>query len=528
MADSKSQGTKSDLRLAELIAALSLACDLANAFPLEKALRNCLLAVSVAREMGIEGPQLSDVYYVGLLRSIGCTSFAHEESALAGDDIDFRNTFAAVDFSRPPEVIGRVVSRLGKGTGPARRMKAVSSVMRQMKGFGPSMASANCEAGAILAQRLEMSPGVSEGLKQIYERWDGKGIPKGLSGDEVAVTALLANFAHVVTVRHERGGMEATREMVRRRSGGEFSPEIVEAFLEKAPEFLSVIEAESVWDATLDAEPERRPWLPESRLGKVARGFAQFVDLKSPFTLEHSSGVAELAERAGRSLGLTDKEATGLKIAALLHDLGRVSVSNQIWEKPGSLTPSEWERVRLHAYYSERVLSQSVLLPYARLAGMHHERLDESGYHRGLPAALLPTPARILAAADVYHAMIEDRPHRSALAPDAAAKELEAEVDAGRLDREAVGAVLEAAGHHARGGARTSWLAGLTGREVQVLRLLATGKPNKEIASALFISDHTVHHHVLHIYQKIGLSTRAGAALFAMENDLLRGGVGED
>lgn len=526
--DLKREGTKSDLRLAELIAALSLATDLANAFPMEKALRNCLLAVSVAREMGVDGPQLSDVYYVGLLRSIGCTSFAHEESALAGDDINFRNTFAAVDFSRPPEIIGRVATRLGKGTGPARRMKTVSSVMRQMKGFGPSMASANCEAGAVLAQHLGMSPDVSEGLNQIYERWDGKGIPKGLSGDEVTITALLANFAHVVTVRHERGGLEATCELVRRRSGGEFSPEIVEAFLRRAPDFLSVIEAESVWDLTLDAEPERRPWLPESRLGEVARAFAHFVDLKSPFTLEHSSGVAELAERAGSFLGMTDQEVKALAIAALLHDLGRVSVSNLIWEKAGPLTPSEWERVRLHAYYSERVLSQSVLLPYARLAGMHHERLDESGYHRGVPAALLPTPARILAAADVYHAMIEDRPHRAARAPDAAAKELEAEASAGRLDREAVGAVLEAAGHRFRGGARTSWPAGLTGREVEVLRLLARGKPNKEIASALFISDHTVHHHVLHIYQKIGRSTRAGAALFAMENGLLRGEVGED
>lgn len=520
--------TTKDLRLAELLAALSLACDLANAFPMEKALRNCLLAVSVGRQMGIEGSELSDIYYVGLLRSIGCTSYAHEESVLAGDDISFRNTFAAVDFTHPPEVVSAMFTRLGKGTGPIRRAKAVSSVMRQMKGFGPAMAAANCEAGARLAQRLGMSDAVSEGLNQIYERWDGKGIPRGISGDEVSITALFGNFAHVVTVFHQRGRREATCQMVKRRRGGEFPPAMVDAFLENSDDLLSAIEAESVWDTTLEAEPEPRRLMPEPRLEDLARAFAHFVDLKSPFTLEHSTGVAELARQASERLGLTSIEKKAVTIAALLHDLGRVSVSNSIWEKPGTLTPSEWERVRLHAYYSERILSHSTLLPYGRIAGMHHERLDESGYHRGVPAALLPAPARILAAADAYHAMIEDRPHREALSPDEAAKELQAEAAEGRLDREAVAAVLATSGHGMPARARTQWPAGLTGREVEVLRLLAKGRSNKQIASELVISDHTVHHHVLHIYQKARVTTRAGAALFAMENDLLRGEVGQD
>jgi HD-GYP domain-containing protein (c-di-GMP phosphodiesterase class II) len=510
-----------DLRLAELIASLSLACDLANAFPIEKALRNCLLAVEIAREMGIEGQDLSDAYYVGMLRSIGCTSFAHEESLLVGDDVAFRNTFAGVDFSRPPEVIGRAVGRLGKGRGPLGRARAVGNFMRQGQKFGAAMAAANCEAGARLAQRLGMSPGVARGLNEIYERWDGKGVPNGIGGEAVSLNALIGNFAHVVTVHHQSEALDTTLEIVARRKGGEFAPDVVDAFIRRAPELLSVIEAESVWDAALETEPEPRPWLPESRLPEIALAFAHFADLKSPFMLGHSSGVADLARRAGEIMGLADVDVGALRISGLLHDLGRVSVPNAIWEKKGPLSVSEWERVRLHAYYTERVLSQSALLPFGRLGGMHHERLDGSGYHRSVPAALLPVPARILAAADAYHAMSEERPHRKAMVPGDAEAELHQEVAAGRLDREAVAAVLEAGGHPAMRPARREWPGGLTDREVEVLRLVARGLSNKQVAAELFISDATVHHHVLHVYQKIGLSTRAGAALFAMENDLL-------
>jgi HD-GYP domain-containing protein (c-di-GMP phosphodiesterase class II) len=205
----------------------------------------------------------------------------------------------------------------------------------------------------------------------------------------------------------------------------------------------------------------------------------------------------------------------------LLHDLGRASVSNGIWDKPARLTTAEWERVRLHPYYTERVLERApALASLARLAGRHHERLDSSGYHRGDPAALLPLPARILAAADAYHAMGELRPHRQALTADTAVKELMAEVAAGRLDRDAAAAVLEAGGQRAEMPKR-EWPSGLTGREVDVLRLVVRGRSNKQMAGTLFISEDTVKTHLRHVYEKVGFSSRAGLALFAMENDLV-------
>jgi HD-GYP domain-containing protein (c-di-GMP phosphodiesterase class II)/DNA-binding CsgD family transcriptional regulator len=256
-------------------------------------------------------------------------------------------------------------------------------------------------------------------------------------------------------------------------------------------------------------------------MDEVARVFADMVDLKTPFLHGHSSGVAALAEVAARMVGFDVEAVATMRRAGLLHDLGRVGVPNGIWEKTGPLSAGEWEQVRLHAYHSERILSRSAALaPVATVAGMHHERLDGSGYHRGISAASLPAPARMLAAADAYHAMTEERAHRPALNRSEAATTLQDEAAAGKLDREAVAAVLEAAGHPP-GRIRVVWPADLTGREVEVLRLLARGRSNKEIAERLVISNHTVHHHVLHIYNKINVSTRAGAALFAMQHGLL-------
>jgi HD-GYP domain-containing protein (c-di-GMP phosphodiesterase class II) len=254
----------------------------------------------------------------------------------------------------------------------------------------------------------------------------------------------------------------------------------------------------------------------------IASAFAHYVDLKSPFTLEHSAGVARLAEGAAQAAGLPAEARRTLRVAALLHDLGRTSVPNGIWDKPGALNAVEWEQVRLHAYHSERVLARSALMePYARVAGAHHERADGSGYHRGLAGAVIARPARLLAAADTYQAMTEPRPHRPARPPEDAAWRLSRAAREGLLDREAVEAVLAAAGEKTTVRVRGEWPASLSEREVEVLCLLARGLSNKQIAAELVLSARTVQHHVEHIYAKTGVSTRAAAALFAVQNDLL-------
>lgn len=514
--------TQTDLRLGELLAALSLATDLGNGFPLEKALRNALLTTRIGEELGVGGAELSDAYYVAMLRFIGCTAFAHEFGEVYGDDIAAKNVYAPVDFGFSKDILKTMFTQLGKGEGPLRRTKLIATEMTRGKKLGERMIAADCEVAMRLATRLRMSPLVARGIGQMFERWDGKGFPNRLKGEAIDLATRIMLVAHEAEIHCRLYGRDAACAFIRRGNGGWFDPAVAEAFLGRSDDLLAGIEADSVWDEVIEAEPEPRLRLRASDLDEICRAFADFTDLKSAFLLGHSAGVAELAEAASRTAGLAEDDVVWVRRAGLLHDLGRVSVPSGIWSKPGPLSSSEWERVRLHSYYSERVLSQSpILAPIARLAGLHHERLDGTGYHRNAGAAMLSPGARILAAADVYHAMIEKRPHRAALAPEVAAKELEGMAASGLLDREGVSAVCRAAGHRPSA-VRVAWPAGLTDREVQVLRLIATGSSKKDAARALSISPATAHTHVVHIYEKLGVSTRAGAALFAMENDLIR------
>jgi HD-GYP domain-containing protein (c-di-GMP phosphodiesterase class II) len=253
----------------------------------------------------------------------------------------------------------------------------------------------------------------------------------------------------------------------------------------------------------------------------VLTAFADFADVKTPFTLGHSRGVAELAWGAAQMLRFSSADVVSVRRAGLLHDVGRSGVSNAIWERPGELSLDQWERVRLHPYYTERILTHcECLRPLGALAGAHHERLNGTGYHRGRRGPDLEPLACVLAAADSCQAMLQPRPHRPARTLDDTARELRGEVTAGRLDARAVEAVLGSAGANPR--QKTVFNpGGLTDREIEVLQLMARGQANREMARVLGITPKTVSHHVQHIYNKIGVSTRAAAAVFAVENRLL-------
>jgi HD-GYP domain-containing protein (c-di-GMP phosphodiesterase class II) len=508
------------LRLAELMAAISLATDLQHGYPLETGLRRTLLAVGLARELGLEGQDLSDVYYTALLEQLGCTGGAHELAAFVrGDEI----AALRAGLTQDPRIIGQTILGLARQSPLHAAALVTRSAVAGARMARSHLASA-CESADRLARRLGMSNGVLQALGHAVARWDGWGIPLGIppiSGESIALPARITSLAVDVAIHLDHGGHPAALAMVRQRTGKTFDPIVARTFLQHADALLALIEVESVWDAAIAAEPEPRPWLPGSRLDQVAQAFADFVDLKSPYTLSHSTGVARIADSTAQVMGFDDAATVAVKRAGLLHDLGRVSVPNGIWDKRGPLTHAEWERVRLHPYYSERILMCSpVLKALAQTAGMHHERLDGSGYHHGVSASSLPKAARVLCAADAYQAMTEERPHRQALSPAQAAAQLSQEAKNGRLDREVVDAVLVSVGQ-TRARERAAWPAALTEREVQVLRLVAQAKSEKEIAKQLFISINTVHHHVKQIYEKTGVSTRAGAALFAMENDLI-------
>jgi HD-GYP domain-containing protein (c-di-GMP phosphodiesterase class II) len=280
---------------------------------------------------------------------------------------------------------------------------------------------------------------------------------------------------------------------------------------------LKDLDAVRTWEAVVRAEPALSHWLTDTELDASLLAIADFVDLKSPYTLGHARAVADLVELAAPGLGLAPGE---LRRAALVANLGRLGVSNAIWDKAGPLGAGEWERIRLHPYITERMLQQSpTLAALGEVALQQRERLDGSGYPRRLSGAAISMPARLLAAADAYQAMCEPRPHRTALSPEVAAKELRKEVEVGRMDRAAVDEVLTAAGH--RVPRRREGPAGLTSREIEVLRLLARGLSNKEIARTLVVAPKTVGNHIEHIYAKISASNRAGASLFAVRNGLI-------
>jgi HD-GYP domain-containing protein (c-di-GMP phosphodiesterase class II)/DNA-binding CsgD family transcriptional regulator len=370
--------------------------------------------------------------------------------------------------------------------------------------------------GEGLATMLSLPASVREALWFTFERFDGRGLPRGAAGEEIPLAARVVHVARDLHVHAVRTSPERAEAAIAQRAGGAYDPRVATL----ARGVLASLPGGSAWDAVARA-PEGGAPLRDEALDSACRAVAYFADLKSTHTLEHSTGVAELAEAAGWRFGLEAEEVAALRRAALLHDLGRVGVSSAIWDRPGALGESEWERVRLHPYYTQRALARAEGLgPIVGIAAGHHERLDGSGYPSATSAPAQSMPARLLAAADSYHAMCEARAHRPPLRPEEAADRLEQEACGGRLDADAVNAVLAAAGQRKR--VPKEWPAGLTAREAEVLGLIARGASNRVAAQELGLSAKTVGHHVQHVYAKIGVSTRAGAALFAMRHDLLK------
>ena len=501
-------------RLLGLLAGLSAATDLGTGSGEDESLRRCLVATRFARSLGCSEQDVSAVLHVSLLAHLGCTAFSHEGAAIWGDDIAATQLAFLTDWTDPKDLLRTFVPGLAEATGRsrARVLATVFTSGRRMDKEGPP---ATCEVARDAARRLGLPEPVRDGLHSILAMWNGAGHPP-LRGEEIPLCTRIVHVAGTAVMFLMHADADAALAQVGRRAGSYLDPALADAFDRSLLEGLDDVDP---FQGVLDTEPDAVRFVDDAELLDVARTFGDLVDLKSPWLQGHSSAVGDLAGDAAQALlGLDDARA--VRLAGYLHDLGRIAVPSRIWDKPGPLSGTERDQVVLHPYYSERVLSRvPVLAEVARLAGLHHERCDGSGYHRGLTAAGVPMPARVLAAADRYRCLVEDRPYRTGVpGPDAAAQ-LRVDARTGGLDGDAVEAVLEAAGH--RRGARSPRAAGLTERQVDVLRLVAAGLSNREIAKRLHISRRTAEHHVQDVYLKIGVSTRAGAALFGMEHGLL-------
>ncbi|HEU5421893.1 MAG TPA: HD domain-containing phosphohydrolase [Streptosporangiaceae bacterium] len=508
------------VRLAELLAVLSLATDLGMGQPMEHVLRQCLISLRLAQRLGLAEADREVVFYAALLAWVGCHVDAYEQAKWFGDDLALKADFRRVDFASAAAGPLFMLRHLGAGRPAAERARIGAAFAGDGRRAAEAMLENHWLAADDLAARLGLAQRVRDSVEQTFERWDGRGVPRGARGEEILLTSRLVALADVVEVYHHAGGTEAAVAVALERRGTQFDPHVADMFAAEAPALLAGLDEASSWEAVIASEPGPGMRLAGADLDSALAAIADFTDVKSPFTIGHSRGVADLAGQAARGLGLDERAARLVRQAGLVHDLGRLGVSNAVWDKPGALSAAETERVRLHPYLTERMLARSpALAPLAAIAVQHHERLDGSGYPRGLTATAMSAEGRILAAADFYQARTEPRPHRPAVPAAEAAGQLRAEVRAGRLDGDAAAAVLGAAGHRAT--RRPARPAGLTGREVEVLRLLARGLSNKEIAGQLVISRRTAAHHVEHIYAKTGTSNRALACLFAARSGLI-------
>ena len=507
------------VRLAELVAALSLGIDLGFGQPMQHVLRQCLIALRLAERLDMDTEERGTVYYTALLINVACHSDAHEQAKWFGDDIGLKSDKYAYEFGTM-RAAAAGLRRIGAGNPPLHRFRVGLEFALYGHREVENMITEHAQRARVFADQLGLPAPVSAGLGAAYEQWDGKGWPGVLSGDDVPIVARIAQLAEFVEVAHRVGGVVAAKALARRRAGGQFDPRLATLLADEADAILDDLDGIGTWDAVIAAEPSLAVLLCDTEFDAALLAVANFIDLKSPYTLGHAPAVAELAAEAGRQYGLDAAEVTTLRRAGLVHGFGRLGVSNSIWDRTGPLSAGDWERVRMYPYVTERMLHQSQSLsPLGALAIQHRERLDGSGYPRGLSGNAITRSARVLGAAEAYQTKREPRPHRPAYNAEQAAELLRAEAEAGRLESAAVDAVLRTAGH--RVPRRQDSPRGLTIREIDVLRLLARGMSNKQIAQRLVITPKTASNHVEHIYAKIDATSRASAALFAMQHGLL-------
>ncbi len=507
-------------RLAEATALLAVATDLSTGMPLTTSLRTCLAALRIAELLDDDSLDRGALFHYCLVRLMGCTVETSRFAGAMGNEIVLSTAMVPVDQGSPREMLPMVLRSVGAGEAPLRRVRLIMSALSFGSGMKSVMAG-HCEVSRMLTDDLRLGDEVTAALDNTYERWDGKGAPHGVRGESIPLITRVMQGAFQAVVQEAAGGEEQVRAVARKRAAGGLDPGIADILASHAEDVLDATHVNSPWDAVLAAEPGVRRTLSDQQMDATATAIGCFADLKADAFAGHSAGVARRAVDGGRAQGMSNAEITELNRAALIHDLGRVAVTTTIWDKRGPLADDEWEEVRLHAYHTDRVAGRVPWLSgAARTAGLHHERLDGAGYHRGCGPSGLTASARLLAAADCYRALCEPRPYRPAHSRDEAAKLLSEEARAGRLDADAVACLLEGAGHPVSRAPRVL-PAGLTEREIEVLRVIAKGATVKQAAYTLHLAPKTVDAHVQHIYDKVGCTTRAGAAVFAMREGLL-------
>ena len=506
------------LRLSEFVATLALAQDNAFGQPLESQLRSCLLATWMCETAGFEEQVRETAYWVALLRYVGCTGHAHEVATVFGDEIAIRAQTLVHDAANPTEVMSDVVAFATAGHSDEERDEIVRMLQETAHEWAVHNFESGCEVADMLVQRLDIGPDVREALGFTFERWNGNGFPTHARGEAIPLPMRVVHLSHDMEAIARIFSADHAVDAARDRRDRTYDPELADLFVAHGRDWLDRLATTEPWDAVLALEPEPRRVLDGEDLDNALEVAADFIDLKSPYMVGHSRRCAELATDAAGVLGLSEPAITTLRRAALVHDFGTTAVSNSIWDKPGPLTRTEFDRVELHPMLTEQMLRRSPpLADLNPVACAHHEKCDGSGYHKRVRADDDPG-ACVLAATEIYVGLTRERADRPALSGEDAAAELGRLDEHGVIEPRACRAVLVAAGHGEPRPSRRKRRpnpGGLTAREVEVLRLAALGLTTREVAERLYISPKTADHHIQHIYGKIDVSTRAAAALWA-------------
>ena len=415
----KTSGNTARLRLAELLGALSHALDITEGQPRGHCIRCCWIGTHIGRELGLPARQMSDLYYTLLLKDLGCSSNAARICQLyLTDDISFKHDFKHIDGSLP-HALRFVISHTGLKEGLAERFRAIIRVMQGGGEIARELIETRCHRGAEIARSMRFSEEVANGIQCLDEHWDGSGLPERLAGSTIPVNSQIALMAQVIDVFHASGGPQAAHREIHNRSGSWFDPQLVEAFERIVHEanFWKQLNSPTLPQAVYGLEPARAVrMVDEDNLDDIASGFAQVIDSKSPYTSGHSERVTIFSDLIAEQMGMTEEKRRTLKRAALLHDIGKLGISNTILDKPGKLTDEEFAEIKKHPVYSESILSSiAVFRELAPIAGGHHERLDGKGYPNGLKGDEIGLETRIVTCADIFDALTAERPYRKAM-----------------------------------------------------------------------------------------------------------------
>lgn len=422
------------IRLVELLSALSYALDMTEGQPPGHCVRCCWIGTHIGRQIGLPEAELSTLYYTLLLKDLGCSSNAARICELyAADDLTFKHDFKQMGDSLP-QVLRFVLTHTGLQSGLAERFQAILNIMQNGGEITRELIETRCQRGAEIARQMRFSEAVAEGIRDLDEHWDGRGKPLGLKGEDISIYARVALLAQVIDVFHQAAGVEQACREAERRSGRWFDPALVAAFNEaaRAPGFWSTLGSDSLHESVFALDPAQRTDLVDDEyLDDIAVAFAGVIDAKSPYTHGHSERVALFTDLIGKELGHSGEKRRWLKRAALLHDIGKLGVSNAILDKPGKLDDEQWVEMRNHTLYGEAILSRiDAFSGMAEIAAGHHERLDGEGYPRRLTADQLSPDTRIVSVADVFDALTAERPYRAALPVREAFAIMEKDVEA--------------------------------------------------------------------------------------------------